>query len=896
LPPPKSQWRIWDDLSSTQILHFNWSRKEAKTEEVDLRRGIKLKQDFADPDGLLDTASDDLRRSLSNVGLAAQDKQDNYCVNISQKKGLDTEAYIVQIEKNVCFLFAGDIEGARRAIYHFEEMLLSADGPFLPLRQIERKPWLKNRISRSMLSPTNRPPNYLNELDNDIDYYPEAYLNRLAREGVNALWLPINFKDICHTFLFPDSRNMEQRLIKLQKIVEKCRRYGIRIFVLAIEPAGVRASDQILDKYPEIAGFNWGSGLYSFCPSSEVAQRYLYDATHWLFSQVKNLGGLINITLGEACSSCLHCGKATDPNPVVDSRRCPRCHSLPPAKVLSNVLTPMRDGMLAAAPNADLICWFYHGGANNTAKPWVYDLAAKIPERIILLYNFESGMLVEQAGKPRLAGDYWQSQVGPSARFINIAGMGNSNNTEVAAKIQVSNSHEIATVSVVPAPGILHKKYQAMRENKVSHVMQCWYFGGSPGLMNRAAGRLAFHNFDTSEKDFLKVLAKSEWKDSTPLVVKAWELFEEAYSFYPVSQVFQYYGPMHAGIVWPLFLMPRLLSLSPNWLDAPPSGDAIGECLKGYSLQEAVYLCRMMSEKWNEGLVYLRKAARENLEDPERQTDLNLAEAINIQFQSGYNILNFYLLREKLLNNTDNHMELLDEMREIVQAEILRTNQMLTVCKMDSRLGYNSEAETYKYYPGLLKWRIKQLEKLLQYEFPRVKQRIANGQGLCDISAILPNSYQCNSKWHSQKTFRWRVDQGATSLAFSFESSKKLVGKTDLDQICMLFGDAYAATFPFFLIFKRGVGLMGNSNREIKTAIVEEDGVWRGRAEIAFELLPADFPKIEIAFNIFRQYYENDNENFDSWGKVSARGFCFCNYDPAGMGRILPTGDRDRNI
>ena len=29
----------------------------------------------------------------------------------------------------------------------------------------------------------------------DVDYYPDAYLDRLAREGVNGLWLTIEFKD-----------------------------------------------------------------------------------------------------------------------------------------------------------------------------------------------------------------------------------------------------------------------------------------------------------------------------------------------------------------------------------------------------------------------------------------------------------------------------------------------------------------------------------------------------------------------------------------------------------------------------------------------------------------------------------------------------------------------------
>ena len=230
----------------------------------------------------------------------------------------------------------------------------------------------------------------------------------------------------------------------------------------------------------------------------------------------------------------------------------------------------------------------------------------------------------------------------------------------------------------------------------------------------------------------------------------------------------------------------------------------------------------------------------------------------------------------------------MDEMTAIVRSEISADIKILSCCELDSRLGYNSEAETYKFYPELIIWRRNQLESLLEDEFPRVRRRLSSGGKLCDIERVLTNSYQCDSGWHEQETFRWRVDQMETSLRFVFERNRNGWEKDfDLDQICMLFGDVRALTFPFFLIFRKGVGVKGNVNREFETTNVEGDGVWRGSAEIPFELLPSGFPGCEIAFNIFRQYFEEGGMVFDSWGKVSCRGFCFCCYDPAGMGRIL---------
>ena len=43
------------------------------------------------------------------------------------------------------------------------------------------------------------------ELMDNVDYYPDQYLNRLAHEGVNGLWLTIEFRDLVATTYTPDA-------------------------------------------------------------------------------------------------------------------------------------------------------------------------------------------------------------------------------------------------------------------------------------------------------------------------------------------------------------------------------------------------------------------------------------------------------------------------------------------------------------------------------------------------------------------------------------------------------------------------------------------------------------------------------------------------------------------
>ena len=60
------------------------------------------------------------------------------------------------------------------------------------------------------------------ELMDDLDYYPEEYLNRLAQEGINGLWLTAEFKDLCRTSFTPDSgADSEKRLAKLKEEADK---------------------------------------------------------------------------------------------------------------------------------------------------------------------------------------------------------------------------------------------------------------------------------------------------------------------------------------------------------------------------------------------------------------------------------------------------------------------------------------------------------------------------------------------------------------------------------------------------------------------------------------------------------------------------------------------------
>ena len=742
--PGEESWKFIEELKSPMWTHHGWKRADPGPQQADLSGGIDLREGFPDTNGRLKTAYEDLRLFLAAGNVPGNNGK--YLIETVRDDGLKGESFRLEAGPESCKIIACDTEGIRRGIFHLEDEMLRQRGPFLPIGKVEKEPVIQRRISRCFFGPIKRPPGMRDELMDDVDYYPGQYLNRLAHEGVNGLWLTVEFRDLVATTYTPEAgKDAEKRLTKLRKTVEKCLQYGIRTYIFCIEPRAWEPDNPVIKHYPELAGAPAGRGNF-FCPMSQTAHNYLYESVNKIFRAVPGLGGMINITHGERGTTCLSTvSSASDYKGKIN---CPRCSQKEPWEILHASLSAMEKGMHDAAPDAELISWLYMPSPQRfvTGDPynlgeWVYDLPAHTPEGVILQFNFESGVSRTEFGKLLVGGDYWISNPGPSSRFSRVAEVAREHGTKVSAKIQTGNSHEVATVPFVTVPSLLFRKFSAMRQLGVSHTMLCWYFGNYPGLMNKAAGLLSMEPFPESEDIFLHQLASIYWKkEDVPKVVEAWKLFSEGYSNYPLTNLFQYYGPVHDGPVWPLLLKPVDAPLSPTWQIGssstlkpwPPSGDRIGECIGDVlTLEEVVELTQRMTSSWAKGIALLTGLQDHYTGEPERLSDISVAKALGIQLNSGYNILHFYLLREKMFRTEGRERpDILKQLIRIIEKEIELDEQLLALCETDSRLGFHSEAEGYKYFPEKIKWRMEQLRSVLSDDVPEVKKIIRKNKPL----------------------------------------------------------------------------------------------------------------------------------------------------------------------
>ena len=641
---------------------------------------------------------------------SASIRGDKYPIRILFSEGYGEESYNICVDEGQCIIYSTTAEGARRAIYYLEEEMVKREGAFLPYGDTVRTSHIRRRITRGYFSPTNRAPKWGDELLDGIDYYPENYLSRLAHNGTNGLWIYTSFAQLISSPYLPSKdEHCEQRMAKLRGVVDKCERYGIKVYLFAIEPMGLFKEEQAGRE--DMLGALTSGDRRPLCPRIDKVREHVIYCLEHIFRAIPKLGGYITIPAGERPTTCASVGTYGT---------CPRCARYSKGENLAYSIDLIKEGLRRAGTGAELISWTY--GHRYWDDEDIRDYIEHAPDDVVLMQNFEDRGLDVQLGKKRIAWDYWLSYPGPSDMFATSARTAAANNKQMYAKMQVCSSHEIATVPYIPVPGILYEKYKSARDLGVTGIMECWYFGNYPSMMNRASTELSYIDDTVDKNAFLHELAARLYgRSEAESIVLAWQAFEEGYRSYPTNIMMSYYGPMHDGIVWDLFPLPVNRALPRSWqlLDAP-NGDRIGECLfKGHTLDEAILLSERMKEAFTRGcnLLPLDEGDEHSL----------CASAIRLLLTSGNNILRFYKLREQLGAGADDPWATVTEMEAIAYEEICNSEKMIEICATDPRIGYHSEAEGFKFFKEKLEARIEGLNKLYTEDFEEIRARLLNG-------------------------------------------------------------------------------------------------------------------------------------------------------------------------
>lgn len=714
-----------DDFKSYEVKKVKFSKLKDIENFVAVKSIFIDKNEFLSCDNLI-TVFEDFERFTTQNKISGNE----YPINIIKENGYKKEEFEISVFDGEIVLKAGETEGVRRAVITLEDMIVEGNGN-LKKATTHRTVAIKRRFAHSFFSPINRPPRNLEELLYDGDSYFDEYLNRLMHIGVNAVWIYTDLDMLAKSKYFKEfGVDSEKRIAKLNKLTEKCARFGIDVFPFLIGPQSFQEASMIKrygkemhEKYKDQVGGNAYAGPQAFCLNTELGKKYLEEAIENILISAPKIGGFMWVTIGERTT---HCGNSWPDAEGGWKNLCPHCQGKGKGELTAEQVNIIMSVIKRVAPDKEFVSHGY--GFRCETNEEITSFSQKVDKDAKLLYTFEDAGCAVQLGKKRYATDFFLCYPGPSDYFKHCAKEAIANGNEVYAKMQIACSHDLASVLYIPVPGLTYDRITKAKELGVTGVLESWFFGDYPCMITKAVEKLCYNETSNGKEEFLKELSSLYWKkEDVPFAVKAYQAFEEGYINYPVNTMFNYYGPMHDSVVWKLQLLPKNFGLPRTWqLQDSRDGDRIGECLfQNHTLEEAILLTEMVVEKWEEGIGALKNTS----EWGNLSNDLiSVPVALELLFKSGLNVLKFYKLRDDLGYQKRDAKTILEDMKKIVLEEIEHSEKMIPVCKADNRIGYHSEAEGYKFFPEQLEDRIKYLKNLLETEFKEVEERIEKGQ------------------------------------------------------------------------------------------------------------------------------------------------------------------------
>ncbi len=285
--------------------------------------------------------------------------------------------FALDIGSDMVGVRAADERAMARGLIELERRMGERGGPFLSSCHDTMTPSFTPRYVSSYFSLLT------DVLGQDVvDPFPEEYLNRIAHQDADGIWIYTLLQDLVPSPVFEGMGvGSEQRLVHLREIVRRAERHGLKVYLYFNEPRAQFLP--FFDKYPQVKGQPEGNTA-ALCTSTELVQQHLRGSCKKLFEEVPGLGGIFVITASENLCNCYshaHGGVTA----------CPRCSKRSPSDVIAESIRCMAEGVWAAAPGAQVIVWDWSWHSLfGEAVPG--DIIKKLPKGVGLMADFERGI------------------------------------------------------------------------------------------------------------------------------------------------------------------------------------------------------------------------------------------------------------------------------------------------------------------------------------------------------------------------------------------------------------------------------------------------------------------------------------------------------------------------
>ena len=552
-------------------------------------------------------------------------------------------------------------------------------------------------------------------LNPELDPYPDRLLQQLSELGINGVWLHVVLRQLAPRSIFPDfGVDHEARIANLSKMVNRAKRYGIKIYLYINEPRAMPAS--FFEGREYLKGVQEGDH-FALCTSTPQVQQWIKDSLSYVFKRVPDLGGVFTITASENLTNCYSHNRT--------AAGCPRCskHSAP--EVITEVNGAIAAGVWAGSPQAKVIVWDWgwpDGTDAGWGKPnWAEQIIQALPDNVYLMSVSEWGKPIVRGGVASAIGEYSISTVGPGPRALKHWALAKKRGLKTIAKVQVNCSWELSAVPYLPVMNLVAQHCDNLTKAGIDGLMLSWTVGGYPSPNLELVRQFQSQPGLTVQQALAKVAETRYGTEGTPDVLTAWSKFSSAFAEYPFHIQYVYRGPTQYGPA--NLLYPEPTGYSSTMVGFPY--DDIEGWRGVYPADVLAAQFERMAAGWLDGLSTYEKALSKTTKAANRDNicgDLLIAEAVYLHFKSVANQIRFILARNALLSGSLSQTQRkakIEEIKTSVADEIDNAKRLFVLTREDPRIGFEA-SNHYYYLPLDLIEKVINCEYILNVWLPRL--------------------------------------------------------------------------------------------------------------------------------------------------------------------------------
>lgn len=521
-----------------------------------------------------------------------------------------------------------------------------------------------------------------------VEDVPDGYLRQLHSLGVNAIWFQGVLNKLAPWKLAPSlSEGWERRLANLNRLVERCAKYGIKVMMYLNEPRAMPHS--FFDAHPDLRGVQetadratYSPDVTALCTSTPEVQDFISGSVRHIFQQVPGLGGILTITFSENLTNCYSREyESTKPDeyalrsiqtdaPRRVDKACPRCKARGPEVVNAEILSLYDQGMKQAGSDGKLLWYVW-----STPDDWMPGMIDRVPQDTWVLCVSEWGKEFTRGDYTGKVNEYSISVIGPSERSLRHWSLARKRGLRTAAKLQVGTSFEMFLVPWLSATYRVAQHMANVADEGVDGVMLGWSLGGWPAPNLAIAAEMGKRPTPSVDDAIRAVAVKCFGEGPAAQIIAAWKLLSDAFGEFPMDISTVYNAPQCLGPANLLYASPTGL---PATMTTYPFDDLDG-WRGGYSAETYQKQFEKLASGWQQGVDVLAALFRQN-PTPEIEREYRVAEACGLCFWSTANQIKYIRQRDSDLRAC----------AEILRDEIRLAARMFELCSQDSRLGFEA--------------------------------------------------------------------------------------------------------------------------------------------------------------------------------------------------------------